>query len=151
MGQCCNRTSEKCENTMGRLQHSLHDKKKQTWHHLVVVLFLSSLFPCTSTTLHMMIFMRSNIQFCDKFRHTAQLNLIKDAAYISISHILHLSVDHKRISQQPELQLWCCHSEGFGDECAILWDRWDETQHTSSSEARGIFQCSFAHFTNFML
>lgn len=62
-----------------------------------------------------MISMHSNIQFSDKFRHTAQLNLIKDAAYISISHMLHLSVDHKRISQQLQLQLWCCHGEGFGD------------------------------------
>lgn len=35
---------------------------------------------------------------------------------------LHLSVDHKRISQQLELQLWCCHSEGFGDGCALYFE-----------------------------
>ncbi len=95
--------------------------------------------------------MHSNNQFSDKSKHVAELSLIKDAAHISISHVLHISIDHKRISWKLQLQLWCCHGEGFGDGCAILWDRWDEMQRTSSSQAKGIFQCSPAHFTNFTL
>lgn len=89
-----------------------------------------------------------NTWFPNKSRYTVQLNL-KDAAHISISHTRHLSVDHKCTSQRLQLQLCCCQSEGFGDGCAILWDRWDKTQCTSSTQARGLFQCSFAHFTNF--
>lgn len=131
----------------GRLQHLLHLKKLDTicllfyfCHHC----FHVQEQPCTGW-----FFMHSNIQFSDKSEHVPQLSLIKDAAYISISHVLHLSVDHKRISRRVQLQLWCRHSEGFGNGCAILWDRWDETHRTGSSQARGTFQCSLAHFTNF--
>lgn len=141
LGRCCDRTSEKCEKKKPWGGCSIYCIWK-AWHHLVVVLYLSSLFPCTSICTWWFS-MHSNIQFSDKSKHVAQLSLIKDAAYISIIHALHLSVDHKRFSQQ--LQLWCFRSESFGDGCAIHWDRWDETQRTGSSQARGIFQCSPAH------
>lgn len=41
----------------------------------------------------MMVFHTHQLQFSDKSKHIAQLSLIKDAAYISIIYMLHLSAN----------------------------------------------------------
>lgn len=89
-GHRCKRTSEKCEKASGRLQHLLHKKTLNTIWFLFY--FCHHCFHVQKQARTWWFFMHSNVWFSDKSRHTVQLNLIKDAAYISISHMLHLSV-----------------------------------------------------------